>query len=427
MFIFATDKNRNFTPYYKIKMKRLAFSLFLLLSLVTVCRAQFDKDVFMFRGRQALSEGRYADAISQFNILARLDSTDSWVFFYRGISKYNLGDIRGAQGDFDNSVRLNPVFTNGYHFRAITLSRSGKYDEALADFDRAMELRPGLIGLYFSRGVTYFLAQRFENAVSDFDRYIRKEPKDPSAYLNRGASYLFLADTTKALADYNKAISLDRFDPEGYIRRGRVYALQKNYKGAIADMDKAISLDTTNTFAYFNRALMFYESNDYNSAMADLNRVLRENLKDYMECVNWFMSEVEGDPVILEAYGLSYTDYNIVSAYTGLPTVCGWQTHEWLWRFHGIVDKETDLLVSDPERDVWARFLTPRHTDIDTIYTSQDIGTIKNLIDTYDISYVVLGDLERSKYNGYDNTNNIASLGRIVFVSGNLTVIQIFD
>ena len=255
-------------------MKRLALSLIFLLCLSVASRAQYDKDVFMFRGRQALADGKYAEAISQFNILARLDTTDCWVFFYRGISKYNLGDIRGAQADFDTSVRINPVFTNGYHFRAITLSRSGKYDEALADLDKAMSLRPGLIGLYFSRGVTYFLAQQFDKAVEDFDRYIKKEPKDPSAFLNRGASYLFLADTTKALNDYNKAIQLDRFDPEGYIRRGRVHALRKDYKAAIADMDKAISLDTTNTFAYFNRALMYYDINDYNSAMADLNRVL---------------------------------------------------------------------------------------------------------------------------------------------------------
>ena len=236
--------------------------------------AQYDKDVFMFRGRQALSEGRYADAISNFNVLARLDTTDCWVYFYRGISKYNLGDIRGAQTDFDSSVRVNPVFTNGYHFRAITLSRSGKYDDALKDLDKAMMLRPGLIGLYYSRGVTYFLAQQFDKAVEDFDTYIKKEPKDPSAYLNRGATYLFLTDTTKALNDYNKAISLDRFDPEGYIRRGRVHALRKDYKKAISDMDKAISLDTANTFAYFNRALMYYETNDYNKAMSDLNRVL---------------------------------------------------------------------------------------------------------------------------------------------------------
>ncbi|MBQ8062014.1 MAG: tetratricopeptide repeat protein [Bacteroidales bacterium] len=257
-------------------MKRFLLSLMLLLCVSAAVRAQYDKDVFMFRGRQALAEGRYSDAIGQFNILARLDTADCWIYFYRGIAKYNLGDIRGAQTDFDSSVRINPVFTNGFHFRAITLSRSGKYDEALEDLDTAMKLRPGLVGLYYSRGVTYFLAQQFDKAVEDFNWYIKKEPKDPSAYLNRGATYLFLSDTTKALSDYNRAISLDRFDPEGYIRRGRVHALQKNYKDAISDMDKAISLDTTNTFAYFNRALMYYDQNNYNAAMADLNRVLRD-------------------------------------------------------------------------------------------------------------------------------------------------------
>ena len=259
-----------------IYMKRFALTLFFLLCLALVSNAQYDKDVFNFRGRAALADGKYSEAISHFNILARLDTTDCWTFFYRGIAKYNLGDLRGAQADFNTSVRLNPVFTNGYHFRAITLSRFGKYDEALKDLERAMELRPGLDGLYFSRGVTYFLAQQFDKAVADFDRYIRKEPKDPSAYLNRGASYLFLNDTTKALEDYNRAIRLDRFDPEGYIRRGRVYALRKDYNDAIADMDKAIGLDTTNTFAYFNRALMYYDQNNYNAAMSDLNRVLRD-------------------------------------------------------------------------------------------------------------------------------------------------------
>ena len=238
--------------------------------------AQYDKDVFFFRGRQALSEGKYARAIENFNVLARLDTTDYWTFFFRGIAKYNLGDIRGAQSDFDTSVRLNPVFTSGYHYRAITLSRAGKYNEALDDLQQAISLRPGYIGLYFSRGVTYFLSQQFDKAVSDFDKYIRKEPKDPSAYLNRGASYLFLKDTLRAMDDYNRAIQLDRYDPEGYIRRGRIYADSGDYTKAIADMDKAIQLDTSNTFAYFYSAIMLYEQKDYMGAMRDLNRVLKD-------------------------------------------------------------------------------------------------------------------------------------------------------
>lgn len=238
--------------------------------------AQYDKDVFFMRGRQSLQDGKYAKAIENFNVLARLDTTDYWNFFFRGIAKYNLGDIRGARSDFDRSVRINPVFTNGYHYRAITKSRSGEYEDALKDMAKAIELRPGFPGLYYSRGVTYFLAQRFEEAVSDFNRYIRKEAKDPSAYLNRGAAYLYLKDTLKAFDDYNRAIRLDRFDPEGYVRRGRLYASQGRYDEAINDLDEAISLDKDNTFAYFNRALLRYETRDFNAAMADLNRVLED-------------------------------------------------------------------------------------------------------------------------------------------------------
>ena len=239
-----------------------------------LARAQYDKDVFSFRGRNALSEGKWAEAITQFNVLARLDTTDYWTFFYRGIAKYNLGDIRGSQRDFDTAIRLNPVFTSGYHYRAITQNRFGRYDAALEDLEKAISLRPGLTGLYFTRGVTYFLSQQFEPAVRDFDRYIRQEPKDPSAYLNRGASHLFRGDTLKAVNDYNKAIRLDRFEPEGYVRRGRLFAAQGRYDDAIADMDKAVELDTANTFAYFNRALMYYEQSRLNEAMADLNKVL---------------------------------------------------------------------------------------------------------------------------------------------------------
>ena len=238
--------------------------------------AQYDKDAFLYRGIQSLSDGKYARSIEDLNILTRLDTTDYKAFFFRGVAKYNLGDIRGARRDFTRAVRLNPVYTSAYHYKAITESRFGDYDKALEDLQTAISLRPGLNGLYFSRGVTYFLSQQFDKAVADFNRYIRKEPKDPSAYLNRGASYLFLADTTKAMADYDKAISLDRFEPEGYIRRGRLLFSMGETGRALEDLDYAISLDSTSAFAHFNRALMRYEDKDYNGAMSDLDCVLKE-------------------------------------------------------------------------------------------------------------------------------------------------------
>ena len=255
-------------------MKKIVLCAILFLAPLAAL-AQYDKDVFSFRGRTALQDGRFQDAVGSFNILVQLDSTDYWTYFYRGIAKYNLGDIRGAKNDFSTSVRLNPVFTSGYHYRAISESRGGEYEAALKDLEKAIELRPGAPGLYFTRGVTYFLGRQFPEAVADFDKYIRQEPKDPSAYLNRGASYLFLADTLKALEDYNKAIRLDRFEPEGYIRRGTLRASQGKYTEALKDLDKAIGLDSTLTLAHFQRALVKAERGELNDALKDFNAVLR--------------------------------------------------------------------------------------------------------------------------------------------------------
>ncbi|MBR6345845.1 MAG: tetratricopeptide repeat protein [Bacteroidales bacterium] len=248
--------------------------LILAFSLSVEAWAQYDKDVFSFRGRNALADGKLSEALQNFNILARLDTTDHLTFFFRGITKYNLGDVRGAKEDFNTAVRLNPVFTSGYHYRAITESRFGDYDAALSDLEKAISLRPGFSGLYFTRGITYFLSQKFDLSVKDFDYYIRKEPKDPSAYLNRGAAYLFLGDTLKAVNDYNKAIKLDRFEPEGFVRRGRLEALRGNSEDALKDFTHAIELDSTSTFAYFNRAILYFEKERLSDAKADFDRVL---------------------------------------------------------------------------------------------------------------------------------------------------------
>ena len=148
------------------------------------------------------------------------------------------------------------------------------------------------------------------------------------------------------------------------------------------------------------------------------------DLSDYYAAVEWFNANVTGSPVICEAYGNSYTDKCIISAYTGLPTVFGWMTHEWLWRYHGIVDPETDTLKSDPNNDVFNNYITPRHNDIDTIYLSGNPMQVQQMINKYNIEYIVIGNLEMYSYWA-DNNNTFAQLGEVVFQSGDLTVYKV--
>lgn len=142
---------------------------------------------------------------------------------------------------------------------------------------------------------------------------------------------------------------------------------------------------------------------------------------DY-EAILWFNSEVSGQPVVLESYGDQYTDYCRISAYTGLPTVIGWQTHEWLWR------------TSKATPDAYSSVVVPRQQDVSTIYTSEDQAEVSRLLDHYEVRYIVIGDLERQKFMATDdagqpksavNETLLRSLGNVAFESGSLYVIAL--
>ncbi len=130
---------------------------------------------------------------------------------------------------------------------------------------------------------------------------------------------------------------------------------------------------------------------------------VKRDFKDDALATQWLIDNVSGIPVILEANGYSYTDYQRVSVITGLPTVLGWYTHEQLWKSG---PELTDSMVTTE--------LNNRAQDIETIYLSEDVNLVRELIDKYNISYIYVGSLEEEKYGGV-NHELIRSLGEVVF------------
>ncbi|MFR9671928.1 MAG: tetratricopeptide repeat protein [Rikenellaceae bacterium] len=241
---------------------------------VTAISAQYNKEYFLWMGRQNLIQGDYREAINSLNMLIRFDKNAYEGYFLRGIAKYNMGDTMGADADLSQALTINPVYTMAYNYRAITRSQLGNYDDALKDFAAAIELRPDLPDPYYSRGVTRLLNQQFELAIKDFDHFITQEKRFAGAYINRGICNLQLRDTTEAYRDFEMAIRTNRNDPEGYNRRGTLYLQQKRYAEAITDFDNAIHNDSTHIPSYFNRALALNDSYRPNDALLDLDKVI---------------------------------------------------------------------------------------------------------------------------------------------------------
>ena len=132
-------------------------------------------------------------------------------------------------------------------------------------------------------------------------------------------------------------------------------------------------------FAGYSRALGFQGDWTLDGAAW----IERHHPDDYA-AIEWLNAHVEGAPVILETPGQSYNYEGRVSALTGLPTVLGWEGHEGQWR--GSYEEQGK-----------------RRPDIEAIYstivrTDQDAARVLDLLNKYDVAYVIVGPTERQHY-----------------------------
>lgn len=130
---------------------------------------------------------------------------------------------------------------------------------------------------------------------------------------------------------------------------------------------------------------------------------LEREYPDDFFAIQWLKTQKNG--VLIEADGDSYTDYNHVSAFTGVPTVVGWAVHEWLWR--GGYD-----------------LVAPRREEIRLVYESESVSETRNILEKYNVRYVIVSRLEREKYPELIE-EKFLTLGTLVFEQGEAKIYEV--
>jgi YYY domain-containing protein len=126
--------------------------------------------------------------------------------------------------------------------------------------------------------------------------------------------------------------------------------------------------------------------------------------------IQWLRANAPKDAIILEAPGApahQFGGYNYsgrISAMTGLPTLLGWGGHQSQWRGN----------YNEPGK---------REPDIEQLFTSLDARQTLDLLDKYNITYVIIGPLERERYPA-DGLNKFAYLMDVVFEQDGVIIYQ---
>jgi uncharacterized membrane protein len=110
--------------------------------------------------------------------------------------------------------------------------------------------------------------------------------------------------------------------------------------------------------------------------------VARERPEEHA-AVRWLNENAVGErsevPVIVEAVRGSFAyEYARISSRTGLPAVMGWTGHEGQW--HGLYEE-----------------IAQRERDVNLLYSGSAQDT-KRIMEQYDVTYVIVGYLERAEY-----------------------------
>ena len=107
------------------------------------------------------------------------------------------------------------------------------------------------------------------------------------------------------------------------------------------------------------------------------------DLSEDYRAIHWLQENVLGSPVILEGQAYEYRWGNRFTIYTGLPGVVGWNWHQ------------------RQQRSILRNNIVQERVDaVNTFYLTEEQDFVVDFIDKYDISYIVLGQLERIFYPG---------------------------
>jgi uncharacterized membrane protein len=103
--------------------------------------------------------------------------------------------------------------------------------------------------------------------------------------------------------------------------------------------------------------------------------------QDY-RAIRWMQDNILGSPVIVEANQVEYHWATRYTVYTGLPGVIGWNWHQ---------RQQRTLTPHD--------WVFSRVDDVNQFYNSSELGFALKFLEKYQVSYIILGQLERAKYD----------------------------
>jgi Flp pilus assembly protein TadD len=161
--------------------------------------------------RQALIEGRVAEAVTAFEALRRLRPDDAGARVGLGGAYEAAGRLDEAGTEYREAIRLSPQSAEAHDSLGYLLVRQGRFAEAIGPLQQAIRLRPEFGPSHASLAGALREVGRLDDSIAAYQRALQFRENATSADVrnNYGIALALRGRTTEAASEFREALRLN--------------------------------------------------------------------------------------------------------------------------------------------------------------------------------------------------------------------------
>uniref|UniRef100_A0AAF5PKL4 J domain-containing protein n=2 Tax=Wuchereria bancrofti TaxID=6293 RepID=A0AAF5PKL4_WUCBA len=266
--------------------------IFMVLIFRGVDCSRMEASKHMEMGREFLSKGQFADALSHYHAAIDSDPKNYQTLYSRATVYLAIGKSKAALPDLDSVIRLKPDFIAARIERGNVLLKQGDIHQAKADFEAAAKADPSNADVSKKLSSVEEVRQIIEEADDYFDvgDLASAEPLYSSAikvcqwyadlYKNRAKCREKLGDVQKAISDYRTVTKLLPDSTETFYKISQLYYLTGDVEESLNQVRECLKLnpDDELCFPFYKKAKKLAKMRE------SLNQLVRE--ERWMDCLD---------------------------------------------------------------------------------------------------------------------------------------------
>ena len=234
------------------------------------------------KGYACYREGKYEEAISNYNEAIKLDTENAKIYVDRGDAYSKKCDIDLEPADSSEVTRAKNAI-----------------DLAIVDYDEAIRCNPGDVIAYFNRGRAYIKKSNIESAtyneivtVDELNNAILRNPKNAIAYFSRGYTYSKQGSVNLAISDYENVVLCPNYKSD-FVAAGFADGGEYAFEKALELLDSVISSSSEESavdFYYLGVQSLFcldnIGANQYFAKALDYDYHDQSKIEKYLENIS---------------------------------------------------------------------------------------------------------------------------------------------